>query len=515
MRIDTIESSADVWTAERLRDCLEQCCGGEKVIVLANREPFRHEWGDDGEPIAIRSASGLVTALEPLVAACGGVWIGHGGGGADRAAVTWRDGLDVPPRRPSYRLRRVWLDAIEQRRYYGGFANEGLWPLCHRVGVEPIFRGEDFAAYASVNATFAAAVAEEADSDSPVVMVEDYHFALAPRTIRDLLPDSTVIAFWHIPWPAPGAFERCPWRRELLRGLLASDIVGFHTETDCRAFLDATRRLPGARVDRGRGVVRHAGRDTLVRAYPISIEWPNRVARQAPAVETCRARVIERLNLSPEARLIVGVDRLDYTKGLCEKALAFERLLERCPEFQRQATFVQIAEPSREGLPAYRDLRARLTSTVDRINRRFGDADYQPIVLLQTHHDAAEVYEYFRAADVCYVGSLHDGMNLVAKEFVAARDDDRGVLVLSARAGAAQQLREALIVDPIDIDASARALARALHMPGHEQAARLRAMRANVAGFNSFWWAGQQLRDCKAGRPSTFLPFAETDQDCW
>ena len=498
MSRETSTRTAHTWTAERLRACVEECCGGQPLVVVANREPLRHEWGSDGEPVAIRSASGLVTALEPLLSACRGVWIAHGGGAADRATVTSRDGLDVPQGRPSYRLRRVWLDEMEQRRYYGGFANEGLWPLCHRVGVAPMFRAEDFAAYAAVNERFAAAVAEEADADSPVVMVEDYHFALAPRAIRDLLPDSTVIAFWHIPWPAAVAFETCPWWRELLHGLLASDIVGFHTESDCRTFMDTAARLEGASVDRRRGIVSYDGYRTTVRAYPISIEWPSRVARQAAPVDSCRTSVASRLHLPPATRLIVGVDRLDYTKGLCEKALAFERLLDRCPQFRRTSTFVQIAEPSRESLPAYRDLRTRLTAIVDRINRRYGDDEYTPIVLVQAHHDPATVYEYLRAADVCYVGSLQDGMNLVAKEFAAARDDERGVLVLSSRTGAARQLRSALLVDPYAVDAGASALAEALRMSDGEQARRMRAMRAVVAESNSFWWAGQMLQDAAA-----------------
>jgi trehalose 6-phosphate synthase len=329
-------------------------------------------------------------------------------------------------------------------------------------------------------------------------MVEDYHFALAPRTIRELLPDSTVIAFWHIPWPAAADFATCPWWRELLHGLLASDIVGFHTDADCRAFLDAAARLDGACVDRRRGIVSYDGRRAIVRAYPISIEWPSRVARQAAPVDSCKTSVASRLQVPPATRLIVGVDRLDYTKGLCEKALAFERLLATCPEFRRTATFVQIAEPSRESLPAYRDLRVRLTAIVDRINRRFGDDQYRPIVLIQAHHDPATVYEFLRAADVCYVGSLQDGMNLVAKEFAAARDDERGVLVLSSRTGAARQLRSALLVDPYAVDAAASRLAEALRMSDGEQARRMRAMRAVVAELNSFWWAGQMLQDATA-----------------
>jgi trehalose 6-phosphate synthase len=501
----TCAAEDPVWTAARLRACLKTAFGGSRVIVLANREPFRHDRGPRGEPIAARSAGGLVTALEPVLRACRGVWVAHGSGAADRCVVDDRDGLGVPPERPAYRLRRVWLDAHEQRHYYDGFANEGLWPLCHRVAVNPVFRADDFVTYGRVNEKFAAVVAEEADDAAPVVLVQDYHFALAPRMIRRRLPRGTIIAFWHIPFPAPGELDRCPWQRDLLRGLLGSTVLGFHTAADCRHFFDAAARLPGAVVDRRRDVVCYAGRETIVRAYPISIAWPNSRARQARGVDACRRLVRRRLGVAPSAQLIVGVDRLDYTKGLCEKALAFERLLEARPDARGRVTFVQIAEPSREHLAAYRALRARLVATVDRINARFGAAGYHPIVLREARHEPAEVHELFRAADVCYVGSLHDGMNLVAKEFVAARDDERGVLVLSRNAGAAAQLTAALVVNPYDAGESARALARALAMPDAEQAMRMRVMRANVAEFNSYWWAGRMIQDAALRLPRKLI----------
>jgi trehalose 6-phosphate synthase len=483
------------WTTDRLRACLDESWRGDRIIVLSNREPFRHERTPDGSITIRRSASGLVTALEPLVQACSGVWVAHGAGSADRAVVDRRDGLGVPPANPQYRLRRVWLDEQEQQGYYHGFANEALWPLCHRAHVRPVFRSGDFNTYRTVNARFADAVCEEAEGDSPLVLVQDYHFALAPQLVHERLPRSTIIAFWHIPWPHSRDFEICPWAPELLKGLLGSSIVGFQTPPDCRNFIDTVESVLAAQVDRENNVISYAGRQTMVRAYPVSVECPNRWTAQAATIETCRQAVCRELDLEPNVRLCVGVDRMDYTKGIEEKFLAVERLLEWRPELRRRFVFVQLAEPSRVSLPAYRDLRLRLLTTAERINLRFGAGTYHPIVLLESHYEPEEVYRLLRAADLCYVGSLHDGMNLVAKEFVSARDDERGVLILSRFTGAARQLAGALIVNPYAIDDSAHVLMQALNMPDQEQSRRMRSMRSMVAEFSTYWWAGQLLQD--------------------
>ncbi len=493
-RHDDLQRTA-TWDPARITGWLDGAYDGEQVLVLSNREPYSHEIGPDGAVIARHSTSGLVTALEPLVRRCGGVWIAHGSGAADRRTVTVADGLDVPPGRSEYRLRRVWLDATEEQGYYYGFANEALWPLCHRAHVPPVFRLEDFTTYWAVNERFADAVYEEAESETPVVLVQDYHFALAPQMIRERLPHSTIVTFWHIPWPEAQTFEICPWGAYLLGGLLASDIVGFQTPTDGRNFIAAVDRSLDAHFDRDRNVVTCAGREARVRTYPASIEWPNRCASLAPPVEQCRAEVREQLQLGPDVRLGVGIDRLDYTKGLDEKFLAVERLLDCYPEFRGRFAFAQIAAPSRECLPAYRQLRSRVAATVARINERFGTDGYRPAILLDTQHEPEQVYRFMRAADLCHVGSLHDGMNLVAKEFAAARDDERGVLVLSAFAGASRELTSAVIVNPYSVDDTAHALARALRMPDGEQEERMRHMRAVIARHSAEEWAGQMLTD--------------------
>lgn len=497
-------ADSEPWTLGHVKAGLTAFHGNGPIVVLANREPIRHDYAPDGSIIERRSASGLVTALEPLLEACSGIWVAHGAGTADDVLVDRRDRIEVPPANPLYRLRRVWLDARERRGYYDGFANEGLWPLCHRAGVQPIFRSDNFSMYHTVNTRFASAVCEEVESDWPLVFVHDYHFALAPQLVRERLPLSTIVTFWHIPWPDPRDYATCPWGRQLLQGLLGSTIVGFQTEDDCQHFLGAVESLLEADVDRRRKLIVCGDRRVTVRAYPVSVEWPNRWTCQSAPVETCRTVV--RRQLPPDVLVAVGVDRLDYTKGIEEKCLGVERMLELHPELCGRFVLVQIAEPSRDGLAAYQEYRSRLGRTVERINLRFGAEGYRPLVLLEAHHEAAEVYQVLRAADVCYVGSLHDGMNLVAKEFVAARDDNRGVLVLSAFTGAARELTEALIVDPHDIDGSARTLAQALRMTPEEQARRMRAMRAVVAQFNASRWVAEMLRDAACVRWTQGLP---------
>jgi trehalose 6-phosphate synthase len=488
----------DLRTRERSPASLDVSHRRERVIVLANRAPFIHERTGDGRVSLKRSASGLVTALEPLVEACSGIWVAHGAGNADTAVADDRGGLDVPPANPQYRLRYVWLPDDEHRGYYYGFANEGLWPLCHSVYVQPVFRTTDFRMYQLANARFAAAVCEEAEGTSPLVLVQDYHFALAPRILRSRLPLSTVVAFWHIPWPYPRVFKACPWSHEVLDGLLGSDIVGFQTPEDCANFLDTIASTLPADVDRRENVVTFRGHSTEVRAYPVGVEWANPFVRATPAAKACRARVCRDLQLPAGVRVGVGIDRLDYTKGINEKLLAIERLLEMHSEFRGRFVFVQIAEPSRECLPAYRTARAQLVETAERVIRRFGTDICRPIVLLEAHHEPADVYRLYRAADFCYVGSLHDGMNLVAKEFVCARDDERGVLVLSQFTGAAQQLGAALVVNPYAVDESADVLAQALCMSDAEQSKRMRLMRRVVEKFDIYWWADGLLHDARA-----------------
>jgi len=491
-------------THERPQTSTQRSRVKNRVVVLANRAPFRHERAADGQIVVTRSASGLVTALEPLIESESGTWVAHVSGNADMAVVDGRGGLNVPPVNPKYRLRYLRLDEAEHRGYYYGFANEALWPLCHNVGVKPVFRPGDFRMYQAANTRFASAVVEEAAGGSPLVLVQDYHFALAPSMLRQRMPSSTIVAFWHIPWPRPRVFRRCPWARELLEGLLGSDIVGLQTRDDCMNFLGCVEAMLPAEVDLQQNTVSYRGCVTTVRAYPVGVDCSNEAMRTTPSSPACRERVFRDLQLPSRTRLGIGIDRLDYTKGINEKFLAIERVLELRPELRGNFVFVQVAEPSRDCLPAYRAARAQLLDTSERVNTRFGAGFYRPLQLIEAHHEPAAVYQFYRAADLCYVASLHDGMNLVAKEFVAARDDQKGVLVLSQFTGAAQQLRAALLVNPADIDSSADVLVTALGMSMAEQSRRMRLLRDNVATFDASWWARQLIQDAVRANQRTY-----------
>ena len=475
-----------------------------QIIVLSNREPYQHQVGRDGRVHVVRCSSGVVNAVEPVLLQNGGVWIAAGEGDADRASAVNADGVEVPPAAPRYRLRRVWLTPSEHSGYYYGFANSALWPLCHRTSVTPTFYAQDFGTYELVNRRFAEAVAEEARVSAPVVLIQDYHFALAPSMVRRQLPLSRISTFWHIPWPSPQVFRRCPWSQALLEGLLGSTVIGFQTPLDRDNFLRCAEQLTNVDVDAD--TVSWKGRRVQLGVYPASIDWPGERVPHVPSIAKCRADVRRQLRVPQDVILGLGVDRLDYTKGLEEKLHAVERLLECRPDLRHRFVFAQIAQPSREALPAYRQTRERVCAAAERINQRFGGSP-PPIVLLPEYHDQAAVTRFMRAADFCYVGSLHDGMNLVAKECVAARDDEQGVLVLSAFAGASYELRDALIVNPYDVEQVARSLAAAVDMPALQQRYRMRRLRRVVAAADARSWATRILKDVNNDIANPVKPF--------
>lgn len=483
------------WNPQRLQSLLRTQLRGDEVIVVSNREPYIHE-RKGAEVVVRRPASGLVTAVEPVMRACSGTWVAHGAGSADRETVDGHDHVALPPGHHEYRLRRIWLSEEQEQGYYYGFANEGLWPLCHVAHVRPVFRESDWQHYREVNQLFADAVVAEARSEDPVVLVQDYHFALLPAMIRRKLPRATILTFWHIPWPNPESFGICPWRSEILEGMLGSTILGFHTRFHCKNFIETVDRYLEARIEHEHSTITFGGEETLVEAYPISIEWPSpEDQRSWPSPGQCRAEVFDRLGIPHDHRVAVGVDRFDYTKGILERLYAVERMLEKHPEWVDRFTFIQVAAPSRSALEEYRLFQERIQATTERINARFGRPGAPVVRLLAQHHEHDEVNKLYRAADVCLVTSLHDGMNLVCKEFVAARDDERGVLVLSRFAGAAREMPEALIVNPYHVEETADALYQALAMPPAEQRERMASLRSTVREFNVYRWAGRMLSD--------------------
>ncbi|HEY6183977.1 MAG TPA: trehalose-6-phosphate synthase [Terriglobales bacterium] len=490
------DAGESLWTPERLAIHIQGRLEEGKLIVVSNREPYMHV--HNGKSIeCIVPASGLVTALEPILRACSGTWVAHGSGDGDQETVDRYDHLRVPPEDPNYTLRRVWLTKEEEQGYYYGFANEGLWPLCHIAHTRPIFRASDWQSYFEANQKFADAVVEEiADSPRPVVLVQDYHFALLPRLIKMQRPDARVAIFWHIPWPNPEAFGICPWRREVLEGLLGADLIGFHTQSHCNNFLETVDRTLESRIDWEHFSASRLDHHTMVRPFPISVDLTNGLH----AVEDQDSSYAERSallkSLGVEATLMgVGVDRVDYTKGILERFLAIERFLEKYPVYRGQFTFVQIGAPSRTHIKRYHDFLGEVELEAERINWRFQTGKWKPILFLKRQHNHDEITRYYRAADVCLVTSLHDGMNLVAKEFVAARADERGMLILSQFTGAARELRDALLVNPYDIDETAEALRRALEMEPEEKELRMQRMRRTVRENNVYRWAANLVAE--------------------
>ena len=510
------DAGESLWTLERLRIHVQSKLHGSRLFVISNREPYEHVYR--GSSIDWRvPPSGLVTALEPVLKACGGTWIAQGSGSADRAVVDRNDCVAVPPDQPEYTLRRVWVTPEEQKGFYLGFANEGLWPLCHMAHTRPTFRSEDWEQYQNVNRKFAEAFFEQAEhEENPIALVQDYHFALLPKMIKERRPDAHVAIFWHIPWPNSEAFHICPWQTELLDGLLGADLIGFQIQAHCNNFLDTVDHTVECRIEREQFAVNRLNHSAVVRPFPISVAFtPNECLLNAPGKNhhnSIPGNGIEAIYLG------VGVDRVDYTKGIPERFRAVERFLEMYPAYRQQFTFIQIGAPSRTDIRRYQELMTEVESEAARINRRFQTGPWKPVVLIGRSLSHAEIQPYYRKANVCLVTALHDGMNLVAKEFVASREDESGVLVLSPFTGASRELTDALIVNPYDTDALANAIHAALEMSQEEQRRRMRRMRETVREHNIYRWAGNligelaELSRLTSVSPSTFSTLDGSDE---
>ena len=480
------------WTRERLRAHAIECLHGDQLIVVSNREPYMHQF-QERVPQAIVPASGVVTAMDPVLQACGGVWIAHGAGDADRETADAEGRLTVPPGDSRYTLRRMWLTREEEAGDYYGFSNEGLWPLCHLVHERPVFRASDWEAYKLANRKFADAILEETKGSRAMVLVQDYHLALVPQLLKAARPDLKVGIFWHIPWPNPESFRTCPWRVEILQGMLGADLVGFHLQQHCNNFLDSVDRMLETRIDWDGFSVAAKAHTTLVRPFPISIQsWSERDMPQGGDLNRKIGELKELHGLKGSA-IAVSVDRIDYTKGIPERLRAIQRFFEKHPEHKECLTFVQLGAPSRTHIRRYRDFLTEIESLADEINWKFQTDHWKPIRLLVSHHDAATVHAFLRMASICVVSSLHDGMNLVAKEYVSAREDGDGVLVLSEFAGAARDLPDALIVNPYDTEEFAEALRHAVEMAPKERKERMDRMRSAVEERNIYRWAADLM----------------------
>lgn len=480
------------WTKDKLKNYIRGKIDGMPFFVISNREPYIHQKKADNSIECIVPASGVVTALDPVVQATGGMWIAHGSGNADLQTVNEESKVKVPPENPTFTLKRIWLNEEEEKGYYYGFSNEGLWPLCHISHTRPIFNVQDWEQYQKVNQKFADALLEEAGSDPPFIMIQDYHFALLPKMIKEKRPDAKIALFWHIPWPNPEAFGICPWQEEILEGMLGSDVIGFHTQFHCNNFLDTVDRVLESRIDWTVFGVNRNGKTSYVRPFPISIAFPNNLQQPTNGNHLTQWKKLFHLE---GKKIGIGVDRIDYTKGLLERFRSIERTLDKFPEYRGKLVFIELGAPSRTLIPGYQNHLKEVEELAEKINARFKSENYQPILFLKDHHSQAKIHDFYQLADFCLVSSLHDGMNLVAKEFVASREDENGVLILSRFAGASQELRSALQINPYDIEGVSDAIHQALTMLPEEKKERMKRMRSLIREHNVYRWAAEQITE--------------------
>ena len=479
-----------MWTKESLLELVETRMKGHKFILVSNREPYIHRFA--GTTIECeRPASGLTLALDPIMRACGGVWIAHGSGDADQEVVGANDKVRVPPENPSFTLRRVWLTREQELGYYYGLANQGLWPLCHNVFKRPVFEARDWEAYREVNNVFADAVLQEAGDAPAFVFIQDFHFALLPRMLKDRNPNLVVAQFWHIPWPNSEVFRGFPWKEELIDGMLGNDLLGFHLRLHSQNFLGTVDDTLEAKADRERFEITRNGKTTVVRPFPISIDFEAHSARaQTPDTWEAMKGWVNDLGIRTEL-IGIGVDRIDYTKGIAERFRAIDKLLARYPEYIGNFVFVQVAVPSRSRIQEYKMLEESIKRLAEEINWKWSAASWHPIVLLTKHFPQSRLTALHLLSRFCIVSSLHDGMNLVSKEYVTSRWDEDGILILSEFAGASRELTDAIVVNPFSEDQLTEAIRIALRMHPQERKRRMQKMRKVVAENNIYRWIGK------------------------
>lgn len=488
LRLEKLDSA---WTAERLKEFTKAFLKDRPIYIVSHVEPFIHTF--EGRTIrAAVPAGGVATALSAVMEACSGTWLAYGGGDADKETADAQGKIEVPPEEPKYTLKRVWLTEDDIAGYYRGFANEALWPLSHIAHVRPIFRKDDWITYRDVNNRFAEKLLKEIRGVSqPIILIQDYHFALLPEIVKRARPDAHVGFFWHIPWPSPEVFSICPWRKEILEGVLGADVVGFHTQQYCNNFIETVAKELEARIDFEHFSVTHEEHVSYVKPFPISIAFSDTPAQ---TISENDSDALEAIGITTP-HVILGVDRLDYTKGILERLRGIEFLFEEHPEHRKQCTFLQIASPTREGIQKYQEYGTQVEAEVKRINQKFAVNGWQPIVLERRQYSHQELAPLYRSADICLVTSLHDGMNLVSKEYIASRDDEKGVLVLSQFTGAARDLRKgALVINPYSAEETAEALHRGLTMSIPEQRRRMKIMRHAVKDYNVYRWAAELIK---------------------
>jgi len=482
-----------MWDKEQLTQLIQDKLKDTKFIVVANRQPYKHILRD-GVVTCVKPTGGVVSALDPVMRVCRGLWVAYGDGEADRTAANGNGQLQVPPENPSYTLKRMWLTNKEVEGYYYGFSNEVLWPLCHVVYQRPSFKPSDWDQYVAVNKKFAKAVLEEIKEDeNAFIFVQDYHLALFPKYVKEKRPDVRIAQFWHIPWPNPEAFRICPQAKKILEGLLANDLFALHIKQHCNHFLDTVSQLLEVRVDTERVSVVKGDHETLVRDIPISVDFEEISKKaSAPEIDQIIQEMKSKYNINTEY-VLGGLERMDYTKGIPERLIGYGRFLEKYPEYKGRVTYLQAGELSRTHIEKYRQLNKEIDSLVDQINWKHKKDNWIPVVMCRDFLSPKQILALFRMCHGFVVSSLHDGMNLVAKEFVASRSDEKGVLILSKFTGSARELTDAILVNPYDQEKMADAIKKAVSMSPKEQTKRMRRLRETVSENNIYKWIARVI----------------------
>lgn len=485
------------WSTEQLKKTIEKVIGNRLLVIASNREPYVHVY-KEGKIEYIRPIGGAVTALDPVMKVCRGTWVAHGSSSADKEVVNKKNEIKVPPENPKYTLKRIWLSKDEENGYYYGYSNKALWPLCHMTYTRPTFDDIDWAYYKIVNKKFADTILDVVKDKKAFVWIQDYHLMLLGKLLKTRNKNLMTAHFFHIPWPNPEAFRICPQKIDLLKGLLANDLLGFHIRYHCGNFMETVKSEMEARVDTEKTSITYGGHETLIRAFPISVDFKE-ISESADSKEMkgLIKKIKEEFSINDDVFTMIGLDRIDYTKGIIEKIQAVDRFFEKFPEYKRKVVFIQKGGLSRIHIGKYKELNDTLNNLVEEVNWKHSTEKWYPVHLVRRHMSRKEIIALYKIADACVVSPLHDGMNLVCKEYVAAKNDLSGVLILSQFTGASRELEDAIFVNPYDKEGFALAIKKAIELPDEKKAKRMRRLRSVVRENNIYKWAGKFLEELK------------------
>lgn len=490
----SLEKLDSPWTAERLKQFTKDLFKNRTIIAVSSLEPYVHN--KIGNTIDYHvPASGLITAIEPVMQACGGVWVARGSGNADKLVVDENDTIQVPPEEPKYTLKRIWLTEKEIQGFSYGFSDQAMYPLFHMAHTRPVFRSEDWEEYKSVNKKFAASILSEIKHmKKPIIFIQDFQFTLLPRLLKEKRPDATIGLFWHIPWVSAESFSICPWKKEIIDGMLGADLIGFHTQLHCNNFIESVGRELEALIDFEQSTITRNAHVSLIKTFPISIAFSSGEKVDTDFRQSHESKeLLHALGIHTKY-IGIGADRLDYIKGVLDRFTGIDIFLDTYPEYREQITFLQISAPSDSKSEQYINFVTTVEKEVERINAKYKSKNWKPIIFLPKHHSHQQLVQLYKLSNFCLVTSLHDGMNLVCKEYVAARNDEKGVLILSQFAGAAKELKDAIIINPYNGKQTAQAIYTALTMSVGEQAKRMKKMRSVVRNYNIYRWSAEFIK---------------------